>query len=70
MGNQLEQFKYTEREEGWGGGGGQFALPTLLLPMHKARYQALSAKSCNVSAWHLDNWLGKSFAAINKLKDF
>lgn len=50
--------------------GGQFALPTLLLPMHKARYQALSAKSCNVSAWHLDNWLGKSFAAINKLKDF
>lgn len=46
----------------------QFALPHFA--MHEAWYQALSGNSRNVSLWHLDNWLGKSFAAINKLKDF
>lgn len=48
----------------------QFALSILLLPMHEAWYQALSGKFCTVSLWHLDNWLGKSFPAISKLKGF
>lgn len=68
-GRQLEQFKNSEWEVG-GRRKRLFAFTPLLLPMHEAWYQAASANPSNASQWHLGNWLGKSFAAIKKLKDF